>query len=254
MIDRDAPQPLYLQIQEALHDQIRSGVYPPGSRVPSEQELVTQYGVSRMTARKSLDALVVQGLLFRRPGKGTFVVDDVLSYGLSTTLSFSRTLRARGYAVETQMLRQEIIPGPPQVIERLHLPPGSEVLIVHRLRWVVGEPAAIHASYLDGRVFAPLLHVDLETESLLEAIEHLGGVRMAYTRDTVQAARTSEQESRLFRIPAGEPVLQVEGTTYDRRNQPVRFTRAIYRGDKFKLVIKSTFERTSSLVVVDNGL
>jgi GntR family transcriptional regulator len=254
MIDRDAPQPLYLQIQKVLHDQIRTGVYPPRSRVPSEQELATQYGVSRMTARKSLDALVTQGLLFRRPGKGTFVTDDILSYGLSTTLSFSRTLRARGYAVETEVLRQEIISGPPPVVERLHLSPGSKVLIVHRLRWVAGEPAAIHASYLDGHIFAPLLGVDLETGSLLEAIEHIGGVRMAYTRDTVQAALTSAEQSRLLQVSAGDPVLQVEGTTYDQRSRPVRFTRAIYRGDKFKLVIKSTFERTSALVVVDNGL
>jgi GntR family transcriptional regulator len=253
MIDRDAPQPLYLQIRKALHDEIRSGQYPPGSRVPSEQELATQYGVSRMTARKSLDALVAQGLLFRRPGKGTFVTANVLSYGLSTTLSFSRTLRARGYEIETQVLRQEIIPGPPQVTEMLHLPADSKVLIVHRLRWVADEPAAIHVSYLDGRIFAPLLRVDLETGSLLEAIEHIGGVRMAYTRDTVQAAQASAEESRLLRVPAGAPVLRVEGTTYDQRNQPVRFTRAIYRGDKFKLVIQSTFERTSSLVVVDNG-
>jgi DNA-binding GntR family transcriptional regulator len=79
MIDRDAPQPLYLQIQKILHDQIRSGQHPPRSRVPSEQELAIQYGVSRMTARKSLDAPVTQGLLFRRPGKGTFVSTDVLS-------------------------------------------------------------------------------------------------------------------------------------------------------------------------------
>ena len=254
MIDRDAPQPLYLQIRKVLHDQIRSGQYPPRSRVPSEQELATLYGVSRMTARKSLDALVAQGLLFRRPGKGTFVAADILSCGLSTTLSFSRTLRARGYAVETQVLRQEIIPGPPRVVEMLHLPPGSEVLIVHRLRRVAGEPAAIHSSYLDSRAFAPLLRADLETGSLLEAIEHIGGGRMAYTRDTVQATQTSAEESRLLQIPAGGPALQVEGTTYDQLNRPVRFTRAIYRGDRFKLVVQSTFERTSSLVVVDNGL
>ena len=79
MIDRDAPQPLYVQIPKILHDQIRSGQYPLRSRVPSEQELATQYGVSRITARKSLDVPVTQGLLFRRPGKGTFVGTDVLS-------------------------------------------------------------------------------------------------------------------------------------------------------------------------------
>jgi GntR family transcriptional regulator len=251
MIDRDAAEPLYIQIQKALHDQIRSGEYPPRSRVPSEEMLALHYGVSRMTARKSLDALVARGLLFRRPGKGTFVTDDPLSYGLSTTLSFSRTLRARGYAVDTTVLRQEIIPGPDNVLEALHLPPNAPVFVVRRVRHVEHEPAAIHASFLDGHLFAFLLKIDFEQESLLEAIERTHGVRMAYTRDAVQAGRTDAQEAHLLHVSEGHPVLRVEGVTYNQQNRPVRLTQAVYRGDKFRLVVKSTFERTSSLVVVE---
>ena len=96
----------------------------------------------------------------------------------------------------------------------------------------------------------PLLQADLEQGSLLEAIEQTSGGRMVYTRDAVQAGQTDAQEAHLFQVPEGHPVLRVRGITCDQHNHPVRLTQAVYRGDKFRLVVKSTFERTHTLVVV----
>ena len=249
VIKRNSPEPLYLQIQLALRELIRSGEFPPGAQIPSEPALATQYQVSRMTARKAVDRLVAQGLLIRRPGKGTFVAQDVMSYGLSTMLSFSGTLRARGFTVETHVLSQQIIPGPPDVLDALKLQPGGEVLIVRRLRHVDGSPIAIHTAYLDARVFAPLLEVDLGVNSLLEAIEQTCGVGTAFTKDSVRAILASARDCNLLGIPSGSPVLAVDGLAFDENGEPTRLSRAIYRGDRFRLATKSTANQASVLVV-----
>jgi len=250
-MDKTSSEPLYLQIRNELQKQIHSGELSPGSQIPSEQQLAASYGVSRMTARKSVEGLVAKGLLFRQPGKGTFVAENVLSYGFSTMLSFSRTLRARGYAVDTKVLRQDVIPGPPDVLEKLNLNPASEVLIIRRLRFVEGKPAAIHTSYLDSYIFAPILQADLSRESLLVAIEQASGVRMAYSKDSVRAGLANIETSSLLEVPVGSPVLEVEGIAFDENGEPTRLTRAIYRGDKFRLAVTNTANQVSSLAIAD---
>lgn len=237
MVDKTSSIPLYIQIRDKLHKQIHAGELTPGMQVPSELELVAQHGVSRMTARKALDELVKTGLLFRQRGKGTFVAQGVVSYGLSTMLSFSGTLQALGYQVMTKVLYQDVIPAPTTVAEKLNLAAGSEVIIVRRLRWVDDKPAAIHTSFMDYRVYEPLLQIDLSTESLLESIEQVCGTYVAYTKDAVQAMLVKGEDMGLLEIPRGSPVLEVEGVAFTQFGQPTRLTNAIYRSDMFRLVV-----------------
>jgi len=252
MVDKTSSVPLYIQIRDLLHDQIRSGELAPGAQVPSELELVAQYNVSRMTARKALDELVKAGLLFRQRGKGTFVTQDLVTYSLSTMLSFSGTLRALGYQVETRVLHQDVILASAGVAEKLDLAPESEAILVRRLRYVDGKPAAIHTSFLDYRVYAPLLKIDLSQESLLESIERLCGTHVAYTKDSVQATLVSGEDMGLLEIPRGSPVLDVEGVAFTEFGQPTRLTKAIYRSDLFRLVVTNRGDPAGTALKMTN--
>ena len=72
-IDRSSPIPIYYQLKTLIREQIESGVWRPGDRIPTEQELCRIYGISRAPVRQALKELVHEGLLIRRPGAGTFV-------------------------------------------------------------------------------------------------------------------------------------------------------------------------------------
>lgn len=72
-LDPASSRPLYLQLTDRLRQQIESGAWQPGYRLPPEVELTSQLAVSRGTVRQAMDVLVSQGLLQRIPGKGTFV-------------------------------------------------------------------------------------------------------------------------------------------------------------------------------------
>jgi GntR family transcriptional regulator len=253
VLNKNSHIPLYLQIQALLRDKIHGGNMPPGSQIPSEIELASDLAVSRMTVRKAIEGLVARGDLFRRPGKGTFVASAVMTYGFSTMLSFSRTLAARGFAVSTQVLRHEVVPGSPHVCAQLSLQPGSEVLIIRRLRSVNGEPVAIHTSYFDHRVFGSLRKYDLVGGSLLEAMEKIYGAHMASTRDMVRAASANPEDGAVLGHTENMPVLVVEGTAYDARGIPTRHTEAVYRGDRFELVVVNTHGHASSLAMTEES-
>jgi GntR family transcriptional regulator len=251
MIDKNSSVPLYLQIQNFLVGQIRKGEYTAGSQVPSELEISAQMGVSRMTARKALDTLVSKGILYRRKGKGTYVADSTVSYDLTTMHSFSRTLKARGYNVATKVLRVDVVTGQPEDLEKLHLDMGSRLIVVHRLRYIEGKPAAIHVAYLEHRVYAPILNVDLGAESLLDSMHAISGVQLAYSEDSVQADIAKPEEARLLELEPGSPVLRVEGVAYSEYGEPTRLSRAVYRGDLFKLMVKNATSLAGSLNILE---
>lgn len=251
MIDKSSSVPLYVQIQDALYEQIRGGNLGPGSKAPSELEIAARYNVSRMTARKALEGLVSHGVLYRQRGKGTFVAEQVVFYGLSTMLSFSRTLQTLGYEVTTKVLNQDVIPASTDVAEKLNLRPNSKVVLVRRLRHLDSKPVAIHTSIMDFKVYAPILQVDLGRESLLAAIERACGTRVAYSKDSVSATLVSSEDMGLLEIPVGSPVLDVEGVAFTENGQPTRYTKAIYRSDVFRLAVTNSGQQATLLKVAD---
>ncbi len=252
MIDKNSSVPLYLQIQNFLVEQIRQGEYATGSQVPSELEISAQMNVSRMTARKALDTLVSKGILYRRKGKGTYVADSTVSYNLTTMHSFSHILKSRGYEVSTRVLRVDVGPGEPDILEQLHLGVDTRLIVIRRLRLVDGKAAAIHIAYLEHRIYAPILEVDLSSESLLDAMHKILGVQLAYSQDSVQADIVKLEEARLLELEPGSPVLRVEGVTYSEYGEPTRVSRAVYRGDLFKLMVKNTTSLAASLNITES--
>jgi GntR family transcriptional regulator len=247
MVDKNSSVPLYLQIQNLIVDAIRTGEYQPGTQIPSELEISSRYEISRMTARKALDNLVTKGMLYRRRGKGTYVAENVVSYGLSTMLSFSRTLRARGYDVVTKLLQMDVIPASQEVMDNLQLNLNREVIVIRRLRLIEGAPAAIHTAFLEHRVFAPILSYDLSKESLLDAIQEISGAQVGYTKDTVQADLASVEEAKLLQVEPGSATLRVEGVAFTENGHPTRYSRAVFRGDMFKFVVNNNAEFANSL-------
>lgn len=251
MVDKRLSTPLYMQIHDLVLQQIKDGEYRPGDQVPSELEISARHQVSRMTARKALDLLVTKGLLYRSQGKGTYVAENTVAFTLSTMLSFSRTLQAQGYQVETQVLRKEIIPGAPDVQSKLELQPENLVIVIQRLRRVQGQAATIHTSFLEHRVYEPILQVDLTQESLLDVIQKISRTAIAYTQDSVQADVATTEEANWLEIAPGSPVLRVEGVAYSESGQPTRLTKAVYRGDMFRLIVRNTAEFATTLQISD---
>jgi GntR family transcriptional regulator len=231
---KDSPVPLYLQIEEEVRARIEQGSLAALGQVPSEAELSEEFSVSRMTARKALDRLVAEGILFRRPGKGTFVAPAKISHRASTQLSFSAAMEALGRTHSTRVLEAAIVPIPARVANHLEIDAGGQVVSLRRVRFLEDDPVAIHAAYLPVR-YAGVLEGDL-SGSLTELMR-AEGARIADARDFVESVQATAEQARLLGVSAGAPLLRIEGTAYAANMEPVRYTDALYRGDRFRFGI-----------------
>lgn len=247
-VDAHLPVPLYVQIKEGIRESIESGELHPLDRVPSEIELAERYGVSRMTARKAVDHLVNEGFVFRQPGKGTFVAEPKIPHGLSTRLSFSASMERLGRKLRTRILTASIVQAPPHVARTLRMLDGAAAVHLRRLRIVDGSPAALHIAYLPGQ-FAAILEADL-TGSLTKAMADLG-LGVVRAQDTVEAVVASSDEARLLKIPPGSPLVRIEGVAFSADRQPLRYTDALYRGDKFRFALDPDSNADLRLELID---
>jgi DNA-binding GntR family transcriptional regulator len=84
-------------------------------------------------------------------------------------------------------------------------------------------------------------------------MEYVCGIRTAFTKDSVTAALASLEDAKLLGYSEPCPVLDVTGQAYDDKGKPIRFTRAIYRGDGFKLVMKNTHDQASRLAITPDS-
>jgi len=237
VLDKASAQPLYQQLEEYLRSQIDTGKLHPGDRIPGELELAESYGISRMTARRAIDAMVLDGTLFRQPGKGTFVAKRKVPYAPASLLSFSTAIRALGLAIRTETLDARRIPAPPAVARDLQLAEGEDVIFVKRLRFVEEEPVAIHNSYLPATYFAPILHEDLTQRPLNEMMYKVSGLLIVSSRDYAEAVLARPEEATLLRIRKGAPLFLLRGIGSSADGLPLRSTKAIYRGDRFRFSV-----------------
>jgi len=233
-LQREAPDPLYQQIKERLILAIRSGEFEPHQRLPSERELSEQYGVSRMTVRQALQALVRDGLLYTRVGKGTFVAEPKIDQQLRRLTGFSQDVTARGGKPGSRVLEAQVIEATPEVAAALRMTPNSEIIRLMRLRLSNGTPLAIETAHLPFARFPGLLSHDFAVESLYGVLEQEYGVALTEAEQVLEAAVADVDEVRLLELTPPAAVMRMQRLTVDSEGEPVEYVLSSYRGDRYK--------------------
>jgi GntR family transcriptional regulator len=236
ILDRSSAVPLYFQIHQHLLEQIRSGALQPGQLIPSEQEIATSLGVSRMTARQAVKSLCDAGMAYSRRGLGTFVSGSKREKTSSELLSFTEEMKARGCRPGAQVLAFEEIGPEADVARALHLGAKAKVLRLKRLRTADSEPMSIEESFLPAKLFPGLLTTLDPQTSLYQALTERYGIRMSGADEAVEASLARAEEARLLGIKRSSPIFILTRICYAENGQPVEFVRSAYRGDRWKIV------------------
>lgn len=206
----------------------------PGTPAPSERELVSQFGVARMTVRQALDALVVEGLLERMPGRGTFVARPRPQQ--SQVASFTEAVSRRGQVAESTTVLARLEQAGPGVARALEIDPGASVVHWKRVRRAGGETICVQDAYLTPDTVPGLL--EALPQSLYTALERQR-LRPTWSEDSVRADLATPEERSLLDLGSGEsaPVLRVARRALH-RDQVVEVSRTVYRTDRFTLYLQ----------------
>lgn len=226
--------PRYYQIMTALREQITTGSLRSGDLLPSERELCTHFGVSRLTVRQALSELAREGWLVRMQGRGTFVTRPKVVQALVKLTSFTEDMILRGMAASGRMIDAGVHRADPGIVETLHLPLGANVIVLRRLRFADQEPIALEESFLPHARFVDLLdHFD-GTQSLYEVLRKRYGVRLGHAYQSLEATVASGEVAPLLDVKPGAPLLLLERHTLDVEGTDVEFVRSLYRGDRYR--------------------
>jgi GntR family transcriptional regulator len=231
--NRTARVPKYYRLKR--HLQQMTETMPPGTPVPPERSLATEFDTSRTTVRQALQELVVEGRLERIQGKGTFVAKPKVSQALQLT-SYTEDMRAQGLEPTSQLLEIGYITANERLSQLLDLPPGGRVLRIERLRLASGEPMAIETTHLSQERFPALRRSLVRYTSLYAALAEVYGVHLARAEETIETALASPREAGLLGTDVGLPMLMLSRHSRDTAGEPVEWVRSVYRGDRYKFV------------------
>ncbi|WP_067781474.1 GntR family transcriptional regulator [Actinomyces vulturis] len=220
----------YMVVRDYLRSLIDQGL-GVGCPIPSERELCETFSVSRMTVRQAIDTLVVDGVLERHQGKGTFVAPPKVDLQLRLT-SFSEEMRRRGMRPTSRIVIAETIPASPTVADALEVQAGSDVHHLRRVRMADDVPMAIEENWVPAHLVPDLL-TDADTRSIYAALTS-HDMRPDWGEDVIEACLINAADATLLQVEENSAGLFITRRTY-RGDVAVDFSYSLFRADRYTL-------------------
>ncbi len=229
------------QVRQRLRLLISNGTYPPGARLPNEEELSESLGVSRTTLREALQGLAEEGLILRRHGHGTFVNQRPLQLKNSLDLNFGVTdlIRATGHTPGTRDVVVHTQPARQYVASRLGIAPEDEVLSIERVRLADSRPVIFSIDILPMALLETLTYevTELYTGSLYQFLAQRAGLTIHHGIAQIQPLVAEAWLARKLDLSPGALLLYLEQVDYTPDQKPVLFSQEYHVPNAFEFTI-----------------
>lgn len=227
---------LYAQVYQSLLAKIRSGLYRPGDRIPTEEDLMTAFGVGRATVRRALDELRRQGLVERKPALGTFVSEPPMVAQIGGVHSLTDEIVQLGMTPGSRLLAQARIRASREVSALLGIEVGADVLRLDRIRTANGRPFFVATSHINLASYPALSEVDYSSESLslLRTYRDVLGLVPIRMTQLTSATLAPPMAQQAFGLAPSAPVLHLERAVFLEDGPAVENVSAYFRGETYK--------------------
>jgi GntR family transcriptional regulator len=234
--------PLYYQLENVLREKITSGAFESGGRLPTEIELIEQFGVSRITVRQALQSLADDGLIERKQGSGTIV-----SARKSKKKRFTGTIHLTGSLDEliemgmdtpVKVLEMNRVEADLHEAESLEIKIGTPIYRLKRLRLNEGKPYSLIINYLPEEIGASLTMAELSSGALLHTMETKLKLNLDNAIQQIHAELADPYVAKLLDIRVGTALLSIERTVYTDKARPVEYVHTLYRSDLYGYSVK----------------
>ena len=237
--------PLYAQVEDALVARIASGALPVGAQLPTEEELIREFNVSRTTIRATIQNLLRRGLVEIRRGRGTFVASPRIVQELTELTGFVEDMRVLGRVPSARVLSREAVPASPLVADKLAAPAGVTVIRIQRVRLSDGAPLSFDETYLPEDLGRKVMTDDLERQPIFTLLEERYDTPLVEAEYVLEAAAAEPAVAMALEIAVGAPVFVIERTSYTSGHRPVDYERLHYRGDAIRFRTRLARRRVS---------
>jgi GntR family transcriptional regulator len=238
-LDRHNPIPLHQQLSDLLAAMIREGQLKTGEQLPSENELISRFNVSRFVVRQTLANLSRQGLIQTERGRGSFVAPRKIVKPLDVLQSYHAGMQKAGIEVDVRILNKSIVIPPEDVAEKLGLKRNEKTFLLERVACTDGAPLNLLISYISLQRCSESTLVKFDGGSLYQFLGEACDIQLTSSHNNIEIIFASEYESRLLNSPRGAVLLQILGVSLDKSGAPVEFSRVVYPGFMFSFQFDS---------------
>lgn len=223
---------LYAQVKDFIARRIQDGTWRAGDRLPSENDLVAQFGMSRMTVNRALRELVEQGRIVRVAGVGSFVAEDKPQSTLLQIANLAAEIRQRGHDYQCKVLVVERISAPVDVAAALDLRAGASVFHTLCVHLEDGVPVQLEDRYVNPRLVPAFGAQDF---SSLQPSEFLvRNVPFDQMEHVVDAVLPTAEQAQLLQMGPADPCLLLTRRTWS-HGVPVTMVRCLHPGSRYRL-------------------
>ncbi|KLU60271.1 putative HTH-type transcriptional regulator YurK [Peptococcaceae bacterium CEB3] len=228
------------EIAERLISEIVSGRYNVHERLPSENEIAGKYKVPRITARKAYEKLEELGYVYRQQGKGSYVKDRLtqIELVLSGGVSFSQKMLEKGYDFESRNIFSREIKYNKRIYDCLETGEKDRVFKIGRLRFIDGQPIALHISYIAKSVFPDIAAEGANLTSMFSYYNSKGYHEFLSKPSLLSVSFPTKLQRKLLGCTYLVPLLALQSGCIDKRTGAVlECTKILYRCDRFSYIM-----------------
>lgn len=234
--ENDSHDSKYALVKAQLLRMIRDENRFPDRCLPSERELCDLFGVSRITVRRAVADLELDGVLFRVQGKGAFVNATKIQQPLLRVSSFTQDMNSRQMKPGARILALERIPSGEVIASKLGISPTEDVYMIKRLRLADEEPMAIETCYLPLKIGAAIAEKIADNMSLYQLMQTVCGITITRASETIEVSRLKNYERKLLVCESIPYAMHFTRRSFDATGTCVEYVESKYRADRYRLI------------------
>lgn len=223
---------MYLQLKEVFIDRIQNGDWKPDKLIPTEQELMKEFNVSRTTIRQAVSILVQEGMVEKKQGRGTIVKSRKLSGNLTQLKGFAEEVLERGQTPRSRLIRAEFKYNLYHEMSMLDVKDDQPILLIERIRFADEMPVALERTCWPKDIGDILIKYDLDEARYYEILEKYN-VYLNRAKEKISAINATINEADELGIRAGEALLEMTRLSFGVNDRPIEYTKTKYRHDQY---------------------
>lgn len=234
MVDHKIPR--YIQIYDQIRNDIASGTWQVGEKLPSERELAELFNVSRMTLRQAIQVLVDDGIIERKVGSGTFVARQKVQEHIDGVVSFSQIIRSQGKIPSSKTIHY--YQTEPNELEKTKLCLRSEdILRMERIRYADHIPICFEVTSVPYHLIASYTQEEI-TQSLYEVLQKNPQQKLGRAIQTISATTASDKLAQYLETEKHDAILKVSQISYFQDGTPFEWVNSHYVGHRFEFYLE----------------
>lgn len=196
-------------------------------RLPSERDMCAMWDLNRTTLRNAIRRLVDTGVLYSKTGSGTYIAPPKFVRNLQDVYGFSEAVRLAGRVPGSRMISAELREADKYISRHLHVPLGTKVFGLRRVRLIDGIPVGVETAYVNVKLCPGIESHDFSSESLFDVMHIDYGIKIMSGDEKLSVTTLDAVEAELLGMEEGHPAIYKSGYTVDANGEPVDCYRTV---------------------------